>query len=358
TSLRSELAELNRTRARLGTQIASRQEYLLRARSLRHTNPAPVEFLLRPLSSEARRLQEALTASEARVREFKATRGMTDLHPEIVAEHKLQDRYRRQFAELADPRPPLAPAEAPEADEALAGPVPVDWNPVVAQVQMELRALVEQQEQNATDMAATKSRTAALLQMQSEVFDRRQEMARVHEQFERAQKEFDTYQQLVAQCDQALTVEIENRGILFTDVVPVEGSAVPVSPLAKTVLLLSIMAGLVTGAVFVVLAELFDRRYRTSAQVIRALKLPILEGIEEIVTATERRAGFLRRALLVPAVAAALLGMVGLSGGLSYLSLNHPNTYVNVMSYPKSAWASVAGPAAPAQLPPARTTED
>ena len=82
------------------------------------------------------------------------------------------------------------------------------------------------------------------------------------------------------------------------------------------------------------------------------------EAIEEIITVSERRVGFLRRALLVPAVAAALIGMVGLSGGLSYLSLNHPNTYLNVMSYPKSAWASVAGSAVPAQLPAARATED
>jgi hypothetical protein len=98
-----------------------------------------------------------------------------------------------------------------------------------------------------------------------------------------------------------------------------------------------------TGTLFVVIAELFDRRFRTLAQATRALGLPILECIDEIVTPPERRRRFLRRAVLVPAVTILLVGVVGVSGGLSYLSLNRPETYQRVMRVPRSAWAHVAG---------------
>jgi hypothetical protein len=217
------------------------------------------------------------------------------------------------------------------------------WQPVIAEAEMERAGLEEDLAQNAEEVQGAERRIAELAGLQGQVAERRQEFGRLHEELNRARKDYDTFHGLVAQCDRGLTVENENRGILFTDVVPAGGSSVPVSPLAKTVVLLSLLAGLATGTLFVVIAELFDRRFRTSAQVTRALGLPILECIDEIVTAAERRRRFLHRALLLPAVSVLLSVAVGVSGGLSYLSFSRPDTYQRIMGMPRTAWAHLAG---------------
>lgn len=346
-SLRNRLAELQRARGRVAAQIAARQEFIAAAanqppagRPADNATPGVV------LSPAAQRLQASLEASEGRVLELKLTRGMTERHPDIVAERELQQRYARQLLfEMQRQGTGLSVNRAVKAVEGfVARPIHGLWRPVMAQAEMELASLAEERKQSTDQIKATEQRIAELAHIQGQVVERRQEFSRLEEELERAREDYDTYQGLVSQCDRGLTVENQNRGILFTDVVPAGGGSVPASPLAKTVLLLSLLAGVATGTLFVVIAELFDRRFRTLAQVTRALGLPILECIDEIVTPPERRRRFLRRAVLVPAVTTLLVGMVGVSGGLSYLSLNRPEAYQRVMRVPRSAWAHVAGP--------------
>jgi hypothetical protein len=285
------------------------------------------------------------------VAELKIRRGMTDLHPDIVEEVALQQRYRDALAaELeAAPEEPAPELNGPSEPYLAAASGHSMWLPAVAQVEMDLASRNEQHQLNAEEIARLEEQVAEYVAMQGNVFAKRQEFGRLEEELERAREEYETYQGLVDECNRALTVENQNRGILFTDVVPVEGQHVAVSPLAKTVLLLSLLAGAVTGTVFVFIAELFDRRFRTSAQVGRSLGLPILENINEIVTAAQRRRAFLRRTILVPAVAALLLGMVLLSGGASYLSLSHPDSYERMTRVPRSVWARLGGPLAAAE---------
>ena len=337
-TLRGRLGELRRTRARLGAQISAREEFLAAARNQPRPDGTGGETapgaLLSPM---AQRLQAALEASQARVLELTMTRGMTERHPDIVAERELQERYARELGAEAQGQG-VGPVKA-----LVSGRLGGVWQPVVAQAEMELASFVEEREQNAVELADAEQRVAEVVRMQGQVGERRQEVGRLEEELARARKDYGTYSGLVGQCERGLTVENQNRGILFTDVVPARGGVAPASPLAKTVVLLSVLAGLASGALLVVLAELFDRRFRTTAQVTRSLALPILECIDEIVTPPERRRRFVRRAILVPTLAVVLLGMVGISGGLSYLSLNRPQTYERLMGGPRSAWAQLAG---------------
>ena len=343
TSLRSQLAQLQRTRSRLESEIASREEFLAEARALSSTERGDDHPRLPVVSAEAARLEAAVAACETRITDLKTIRGMTDLHPDIIDERKLQERYRRELrAELETSAASPSQGAVVASVSSFAGPVQGPWLPAYAQVEMELASLVEQHEQVAEETARLEDRVAQFLRLQGGVADRRQEIGRIQEQYEQAHHNYERYQELVGKCDQALAVASENRGIIFTDVTPPEGSAVPISPLAKTVLLLSLLAGLASGTVFVVIAELFDRRFRTSSQVARALGVPILESIDEIVTAADRRGRFLRRAVFGPAITCLLLGMVGVSGGLSYLSLHNPTTFERIMSLPKSARALIA----------------
>lgn len=343
TSLQEQLAEQKRARSRLNSQIASRQEFLSRAR----TRPLPPQPEQPPpvpdwVSPQARRLLAAIDASEARIAELKLARGMTERHPDIVAERQLQERHRRALEMEHDAQAGVAegPVEAPDA--LWAAPTDDAWLPAITQAETELQNLLDEQTWAGQETEKLEAEIADYVRMQGEIFDQRQEFSRIQEELERATDEHDTYIGLVAQCDRALTVENENRGILFTDVVEARGSVVPVSPLAKTVLTLSLLAGVAAGAGFVVLAELFDRRFRTATQVTKALGLPILEGIDEIVTSAERRKQFVRRAVVVPIASAVLLTLLGVSGGLSYLSLRHPARFERLMQTPIAAWAQLS----------------
>ncbi len=347
-SLQASLAEVRRTHSRLESQVAARKEFLSNARAMSAVSPT-LNQTPAPAGprSAVLALQQTIADSEARIAELKIKRGMTDLHPDIVEERRLQERYRKALAAETGRQTDL-PADAatrPETSNPPAGPLHMNmWMPAVAQVEMDLASLVEQRELTAEEIGRLEQQVADYLALQGDVFAKRQEVGRLQEEFTRARMDYETYQGLVDQCDRALTVANENRGILFTDIVPAEQRLVPVSPMAKTVVLLSLLAGLVTGAVFVVIAELFDRRFRTSAQVTRALGLPILECVSEIVTSGQRRRGFVRRAVLVPTATALLIGMLLVSGGASYMSLNHPDSLERLMTLPRAAWARVIEP--------------
>ena len=216
-SLHNGLAELERARSRLAARITAREEFVATARK----QPVPGEPAgsARPelaLGPVAERLQAGIEASEAHVLELKITRGMTERHPDIVAERELQKRYARQLmAEAERQGTGLSVNRAVAAVEGLVSkPLHGLWRPVVAQAEMELASLAEERRQNAEQIQTTEQRLAELAQMQGRVFDRRQEFTRLEEELERASKDYDTYQGLVVQCDRGLTVENENRGIL------------------------------------------------------------------------------------------------------------------------------------------------
>ena len=101
--------------------------------------------------------------------------------------------------------------------------------------------------------------------------------------------------------------------------------------------LLAILAGVATGVLFVVLAEVFDHIYRSSGQVARTLGLPMLEAIDEIVTPKDRRYLFVRNVVLTPLVVACFIGCTGLAGSMAFLSLEQPWTYQKLRKIPEAA---------------------
>ena len=96
-------------------------------------------------------------------------------------------------------------------------------------------------------------------------------------------------------------------------------------------MLLALLAGLGMGTLFVVLAELFDHIYRSSTHVAQSLGLPILETIDEIVTAADRRKLLIKRAVIVPVAVCMCMAITGTTGALAYLSLERPHTYKRIV---------------------------
>ena len=103
------------------------------------------------------------------------------------------------------------------------------------------------------------------------------------------------------------------------------------------------MIGLAAGIIFVILAEVLDHVYRSTAQVAKSLGLPILDAIDEIVTATDRRRLIVRRLVVNPMIFTCGLLLTGLAGAMAYLSLNNPPAYETLRRLPQSAIEFFAG---------------
>ena len=91
--------------------------------------------------------------------------------------------------------------------------------------------------------------------------------------------------------------------------------------------MLALVAGIVAGALVVIVAEVLDNVFRSSSQVARALGLPMLEAIDEIVTPQDRRILFLRKVVFVPVIAFLFVGLTVFSGSMAYLSLERPASW-------------------------------
>ena len=114
------------------------------------------------------------------------------------------------------------------------------------------------------------------------------------------------------------------------------GSSIPINPRTSTIFVLAVLAGVVAGVVFAVLAEVVDHVYRSSGQVARSLGLPILDAVDVIVTSRDRRRLLVQRAVLTPLLVAFGLGLVGLTGSLAYFSIQQPWTYQRIKRIPEA----------------------
>ena len=141
----------------------------------------------------------------------------------------------------------------------------------------------------------------------------------------------------------AITANTQGKLMEFIDVRPARGEAIPTSPKAKAVFLLAALAGLGAGVLFVILAELFDHIFRSSNHVAQSLGLPILETIDEIVTTVDKRRLLVRKVVVVPLVIMITLSITGTTGGLAYLSLEHPSTYDRVRNISDKALSILWG---------------
>jgi hypothetical protein len=114
----------------------------------------------------------------------------------------------------------------------------------------------------------------------------------------------------------------------------VDAAVRPASPDGRVVVGLCFAIGAAIGAIVVLLTELLDRSFRTAHGLSSTLGIPVIESIDEILTAAARRKRVLRRVLLLPATAMALSLVMLTAGAMAYLSLESPADYEMVKHSP------------------------
>ena len=280
-------------------------------------------------------VEQQLVAMDNKIKELMSRRGLTDQHPDV----------RMLFAERA--RMEQTGADGPPADFK---PEDVVLHAVNSESGMTTRELfwernrilvrVSAQEARIKDVAMSlKTNEHSIKQMENA----KVELLRTEEMYSdrvatltRTQAELRKITETLVTIDPAIKAVRENRLLQFSKSTPPSGSYLPIAPRARVILLLALLAGLVTGIVFVILAEVFDNVFRSSSQVARSLGLPMLESIDEIVTTVDRRRLFIRRMVVSPLIVTCCLGLTVLSGSMAYLSLERPADYQRIAKIPQA----------------------
>lgn len=295
-----------------------------------------------PLSAEARALTARIRTLDNQVANLRSTRGMTDQHPEVASILKERAALTRR---LEQPRDRDQEAIFVALPPAVATTTPIDLaarserarllTQLAAQedklkeidISLQTNQLNSEEHAHAKDLFAQKQTEFAEL------------LGDITQAGQRQRKALAT----VASIQPAITAFERGRLLLFSEGSPARGGSRPISPKASTVVLLALFSGLATGIVFVVLAEVFDHVFRTSSQVARGLGLPLLESIDEIVTAHDRRRRLLQRAVLTPIVVTCFVTLTLLTGAMAYLSIERPATFEKLRKFPEAAIHLFAG---------------
>ena len=382
-SLKSRILSLEKDRESLQDQIESDQrETRSRERLLAKYRQVsrPIVPANRPMtiavpkmtkSPEAERVEQQIRELQAEIREFQMVRRMTDLHPDIVERRErialLREQLKDQYLTDARGMPANTGVALDEAAATSAVDQAVGWEAELAAIELEIEdraGRIAAAQERMDELEAQVDRLRAL---ETNVFQYRRDHQLKSEQLDQARIDYRTNMARVREIGNILNADESERGMSFTVLTPPTPSNRPASPRSRTVLILSLLAGLAVGAIAVLLRELFDQTYRTTRQVTRSLGVAILETVDEIVTTTDRARQFRRRVILAPALVLIMIGSVTFCCAAAYLSIEQPVAYKKMMEKPAKWWNRITGDAQvairaelheaePADLASAKTT--
>lgn len=323
------------------TELNAQRQLLADAHAAAAVQPAMLNRGSADGSLNPRALQivaqiQELVASMTKLREG---RGMTDAHPEMQGLLASKQRLERQLEQLQQPSesPDETAKDGSDSNSPATSTPPAsivaDRSPSGVQVAAQLQKIKDIDISIATNEQAI----AQLNTAKDQVYDKQEEFAVVLGRVNKARQHKAQVESTLGMIEPALKAVEQDRLLQFSEGQPARGGATPISPKASTVVLLSILVGVVAGIVFVILGELFDNIFRSSGQVASSLGLPILEAIDEIVTPHDRRRLLVYHAVAAPLLVAICLAITATAGTMAYLSLTQPWTYNRVKNIPQAA---------------------
>jgi len=342
--LESERRELSLRKREYETELDGLQQLLASVEPAILTLAADAHASGEPplASQEAIHLAAQIQEIRSTVLKMRETRGMTDEHPEIremlANSRRLEEKLSRQREtdHAAGPHPATAGADFAVP----AGPGQSERARFMVQIAAQTTKIKDVDISLQTNDFAL----AELNRAKDEVFQKQEEFAAVIGSVQKARQRVAQVEATLGTIEPAIKAVDQERLLQFSEGQPARGGSTPISPKAVTVVMLSLLAGIAAGALFVFLAEIIDHVYRGSGQVARSLGLPILEAIDEIVTGHDRRRFLVYHAVVTPLVILCCLGLAGLTGSMAYLSLTQPWTYQKIRHIPEAALNLIVEP--------------
>jgi hypothetical protein len=277
-----------------------------------------------------------------KVVKLRDSRGMTDQHPEIrdlLAERagfeqalKQQREDDQRMSELDGP-----PAESHSPRWAGPSGEGAALQGERGRVTVQVTALTEKLHDIEAGLGTNELTLQELATAKDELYEKQEEFGEVLARVAKAKQRYAQIGTTLSTIEPAIKAAEQDRLLQFSEGQPAHGSVMPISPKAPTIVLLALLAGMVAGVLFVILAEVLDHVYRSSSQVGRSLGLPILEAIDEIVTGNDRRRLLVQHAVVSPLMILMFVAFTGLSGSMAYLSITQPWTYQRIRNIPNAA---------------------
>ncbi len=307
---------------------------------------------IRYVSPETQQMVNMIEKIEKKISMLQTTRGMTDRHPEIQ-ELMASRRWRLidlQALRSRDRRMTMANSvlEASGSKEMEGGPaVAQPWAAERAGLVVQISAKEAQIRDTDLSVQVNELETAQLIKAKAKVYDLQDAYADNSGRTGKARQRHSSHVHMLSKIEPAIRVNQQDKLLHWSIGEAAHGREAPIDPKARTIVLLSLLAGVIAGVVLVVLAEVLNHTYRSADQVSRSLGIPVLSAIDEIVTSQERRRLLVRRAVVTPIVLTTLLGFAGGSGSLAYLSLQEPATYRRIQEMPRAALELIASSVRP-----------
>lgn len=335
-TLEHRIEEHRRKAARLEAELAALPEAKLLPSK---DSDSAISFLESgaDLERERRRLIEYITTLENTMMQNRIEKGMLDRHPDMQVQIRKKEQATSDLAALNGRINSDGPATAEYSDDAA----------VVALRRAERQRLSSDLAELNTAIAVAQEQLAEAgvnlsehekLRAQSQ--ERRNEYRQMQSSLDEERSHLEGLRSDERKLARILEIDAKDQGMEFITIEEASASGRPVSPRAESILMLALGVGLALGACTVFLREFFDHTFHSAAAVGTSLGVPVLEGIDEILLPADRRRTLLKKLALVP-VACLCLGVVALSGGLTYLSLQHPQHYKRIVEKAGSALAEI-----------------
>jgi uncharacterized protein involved in exopolysaccharide biosynthesis len=298
-----------------------------------------------PFSPEALRLRDDILEIEQEITSLKSSRGMRDEHPEIqelcnkrdwLIQHLEQQREKDRRETLANRAVDYEGGVATKEDVKILGQ---QQQMAAARLRCQVRidALETKIREIDLEMQDNEAAIAQLSRARKSFHEFDKQYAAVKEQIDNANSKYKANEQTLRSLEPALRAIRQGKLLKFFAEQPAHGSARPVSPKTTTIFLLALMAGVGAGGMFVILAELFDHVLRSTSHVSRALGVPILETIDEIITSADRRRNLIRNFVITPVAVVLIFGITAGSASLAYLAIERPWAYERIIDLPRKA---------------------
>lgn len=341
TQLEIERRELELRKLEYDAELTALRQLLAATDSQTRLFPAaspPDHASVMMATPRAVRLVNQLAEVKKEIDDLRDVRGMTDQHPRV---QELLDKQRALDEELAELKHPREMAMIETAGEQPASIARVESSPYWNAEEARLKVRIEAQESKIRDLdlrlESNEKAIAELRKARQDVYLSQEVFAAAMDEVTRARQRYYQLENAVATIEPTLKATEQGRLLQFSEGQPPRGTPIPIKPKAQTIVFLALFAGLIAGAIFVILAEVFDHVFRTSGQVSRSLGIPILEAIDEIVTTADRRKHLFRNFVVAPALFVIFAGMAGGTGMLAYLSIERPWTYERIINLPARA---------------------
>lgn len=324
-------------------EITSAREQELRnlARLLEQaTNPTPVmpaaanaSIAATAVNPRYAELRTEIDQIDREIEECVTAKGMTDQHPRVVS---LRAKRRTRAEELN-----ATPARVPAAQQSVAANL--DLSAEEARIKGRIADIDAQVATRTADIAGIEAQLVEISRRRDQSLEHRQEYLDLRAKAADARGVMNQWQLQLAPIRNILTVEFKKHGIKFVTKKEPATAAKPSSPASIMVLSICAVCGIAAGVLFMLLSELIDRSFRTTKQITSALGVPLIESIDEIVTAAVRRKRFIRRVFVVPVATFVLVFALCIAGAMAWLSLESPTDFERLKRTPQRTIQMVLG---------------